>query len=98
MAVNRRLNAIVFAIPAVLIVLILFIHMVFAHDRQRPELDDWFNKLKSGHYKVRLKGQWVDVPDDAVLNEPNRDGRTWVWPVYMLNSVLIRCFIPGPMT
>ena len=25
---------------------------------------DW--ELKDGHYRVRLEGQWIDVPDDAV--------------------------------
>jgi hypothetical protein len=39
---------------------------------------DW--ESKDGHYRVRLEGRWVDVPDDAVITEPNRAGRTMVWP------------------
>ena len=39
---------------------------------------DW--ESKDGHYRVRLWGQWIDVPDDAVITEPNRAGRTMVWP------------------
>lgn len=67
------------------------------------------------HYKVRiptdfdqyqkaLKGQqvptvWVDVPDEALVNEPNEDGQTLVWPMYLQwNAPKVRCFMPGPET
>jgi hypothetical protein len=40
---------------------------------------DW--ESKDGHYRVRLDGEWIDVPDDAVITEPNRAGRTMVWPL-----------------
>ena len=30
---------------------------------------DW--ESKSGHYRVRIDNEWVDVPDDAVITEPN---------------------------
>ena len=36
---------------------------------------------KDGHYRVRIEGDWVDVPEDAVITEPNRVGRTMVWPI-----------------
>lgn len=62
---------------------------------------DW--ESKDGRYRVRLEGEWWDVPEDAVITEPNRAGRTMVWPVYKraLGGVLsidIRCFMPGSMT
>jgi hypothetical protein len=58
---------------------------------------DWDSK--DGHYRVRLEGAWIDVPDDAVITEPNLFGRTMVWPVrYEGNGVMIRCFMPGSMT
>ena len=62
---------------------------------------DW--EAKDGHYRVRIEGQWWDVPDEAVITEPNRAGRTMVWPVYFravdtLLRVEIRCFMPGTMT
>jgi hypothetical protein len=96
---------------------------VYAHDRNRPDLDGWFmtlqNKTKSpccdgsdamrlddvdweskdGHYRVRLEGEWVDVPDDAVIERSNLSGQTMVWPFRRdgkLNQ--IRCFMPGSMT
>ena len=57
---------------------------------------DW--ESKEGHYRVRLEGQWIDVPDDAVITEPNRAGRTMVWPVKGAVGISIRCFLPGSMT
>lgn len=61
---------------------------------------DW--ESKDGHYRVRLEGEWVDVPDTAVVKTPNLDGRTIVWPIpiYQYGSPhpVIRCFMPGSMT
>lgn len=62
---------------------------------------DW--EVKDGRYRVRVERQWIDVPDEAVIKEPNRAGLTMVWPVYYRSMgaparVEIRCFIPGSMT
>ena len=69
---------------------------------------DW--ESKDGHYRVRVPrygyligGQqqelvWVDVPEEAVITEPNRVGRTMVWPIYGYLGLTIRCFMPGSMT
>ena len=57
---------------------------------------DW--ESKDGHYRVRLWGQWIEVPDDAVITEPNRAGRTMVWPMWGPVGISIRCFLPGSMT
>lgn len=68
---------------------------------------DW--ESKEGHYRVRIPKdaggtdlEWVDVPDDALITEPNRAGRTMVWPVYSPTNygvyIVIRCFMPGSMT
>jgi hypothetical protein len=63
---------------------------------------DW--ESKNGHYRVRVPkaansdaAVWVDVPDDAVITEPNKAGRTMVWPFYSDQRVWIRCFIPGSL-
>jgi len=42
------------------------------------------------------------VPDDAVITEPNRAGRTMVWPYTAVRGTdpprtEIRCFMPGSM-
>jgi hypothetical protein len=57
---------------------------------------DW--ESKGGHYRVRIDGDWYDVPEDAVITEPNRVGRTMVWPIRGYQGLSIRCFIPGSMT
>ena len=57
---------------------------------------DW--DTKDGHYRVRLEGDWVDVPEDAVVAGPNRAGRTVVWLYYIDGHPQVRCFIPGTMT
>ena len=57
---------------------------------------DWDSR--DGHYRVRLEGEWMVVPDDAVITEPNRVGRTMVWPMRGPLGVSIRCFMPGSMT
>ncbi|MHC2333992.1 hypothetical protein [Bradyrhizobium sp. USDA 4454] len=57
---------------------------------------DW--ESKDGHYRVRLEGTWIDVPDEAVVTEPNRAGRAMVWPIKSYMGVTIRCFMPGSMT
>ena len=62
---------------------------------------DW--KTEGDHYLVRIEGAWFDVPDQAVIREPNLAGRTMVWPTYYWGPegglrVDIRCFMPGSMT
>ncbi len=61
---------------------------------------DW--ESRDGHYRVRIENQWWDVPDEAVITEPNRAGRTMVWPIYRRwpshTTIDIRCFMPGSMT
>jgi hypothetical protein len=72
---------------------------------------DWDSK--DGHYRVRLpttidysdpehptqEFKWIDVPEDALVTVPNLFGRTMVWPARPGNgTVVVRCFMPGPMT
>jgi len=57
---------------------------------------DW--ETSGGHYRVRIDGEWIDVPDEAVITEPNRIGRTMVWPIRGYLGLTIRCFMPGSMT
>jgi hypothetical protein len=48
------------------------------------------------HYRVRLHGQWIDVPDNALITEPNKYGQAVVWPYKdSIGDTKIRCFIPG---
>ncbi len=58
---------------------------------------DW--ESNKGHYRVRINNQWVDVPNEAVITEPNRVGRAMVWPIIDgVGGLYIRCFMPGSMT
>ena len=67
---------------------------------------DW--QSAGGRYRVRVPISnddadkntliWIDVPDDAVITEPNRAGRTMVWPIWGYQGPTIRCFMPGSMT
>lgn len=62
---------------------------------------DWVGKKGPDglwHYQVRLGGKWVDVPDDAVVDGPNRAGRTIVWTYTLYGEVYVRCFMPGSMS
>ena len=55
---------------------------------------DW--DREGGHYRVRLHGEWIDVPDIAVVTGPNRYGPAVVWPYMDENGkAYIRCFLPG---
>jgi hypothetical protein len=55
---------------------------------------DW--DTKDGRYRVRLHGEWVVVPDSALVTEPNKYGPAVVWPYSDAEGVTqIRCFMPG---
>lgn len=67
---------------------------------------DW--TTQGGRYRVRVPRSndpadkddmvWLDVPEDAVIAEPNRAGKTMVWPIWGYQGPSIRCFMPGSMT
>jgi hypothetical protein len=55
---------------------------------------DW--NTQDGHYRVRIYGPWLVVPDDAVVTEPNRFGPAVVWPYNdRYGDTQIRCFMCG---
>jgi len=58
---------------------------------------DW--DTQDGHYRVRIQGEWIVVPDAAVVTEPNRFGPAVVWPYNdRYGNIQIRCFMPGAGT
>ena len=63
-------------------------------DGVKVEDVDW--DTLEGRYRVRLHGQWIFVPEAALVTEPNRFGPAVVWP-YMDSegATQIRCFLPG---
>src|SRR6266567_2610126 len=65
---------------------------------EAKRLDDVDWETKDGHYRVRIEGLWIDVPDGAIIDSPNLAGPTMVWPYYVNGELHgIRCFIPGTM-
>ena len=55
---------------------------------------DW--DTQNGRYRVRLYGEWILVPESAVVTEPNRFGPAVVWPYMDTDGATqIRCFLPG---
>ena len=51
---------------------------------------------KECRYRVRLHGEWVYVPESALVTEPNRFGPAVVWPYMDADGATqIRCFMPG---
>jgi hypothetical protein len=63
-------------------------------DGQSVEDVDW--DTKGGKYWVRLDGQWIEVPSDALVTVPNKFGLAVVWLYKDYEGrTQIRCFIPG---
>ena len=63
-------------------------------DGVRIEDVDW--DTQDGHYRVRLHGKWVVVPEMALVTEPNKFGPAVVWPFLEVSgNVQIRCFMAG---
>ena len=53
------------------------------------------------HYKVMIEQKWINVPDEAVVTDPNKYGPAMVWGSREwygdTGSYHIRCFMPGVM-
>lgn len=50
---------------------------------------------KDGHYRVRADNAWIVVPDEAVVEGPNKAGVAKVWFYTEFASKGVRCFMPG---
>jgi hypothetical protein len=70
-------------------------HCCEAKEAQALDDSDW--DTKDNHYRVRLNGNWYDVPDNSVVKEPNLAGHALLWVnLLQLGGVpTIRCFLPG---
>src|SRR5262249_55662047 len=63
-------------------------------DGQTVEDVDWDSK--DGKYRVRLDGQWIEVPPDALVTVSNKYGLPVVWPYKDYEGkTQIRFFTPG---
>lgn len=66
--------------------------------RVRVPAQQWLPSKEQPTPPAGLDMIWVDVEDAAVITEPNRAGRTMVWPIWGYGGLTIRCFMPGSMT
>jgi hypothetical protein len=58
---------------------------------------DW-DASTDGRYRVKINGEWIDVPPGAVVLDGNRYGQTLVWGYPSISGqppFIIRCFLPG---
>lgn len=67
-------------------------------DGWKPEAIEY--DIAADHYRVRIDGEWHEVPADAVLDGPNKFGFpvVWYYRTYLngeKSMVYIRCFLPG---
>jgi hypothetical protein len=66
-------------------------------------LDESEWDIKDNHYRVFVQGEWIVVPDDALILGPNKFGKAIVWLQDYADLASgeiqpitrIRCFIPG---
>ncbi len=46
-------------------------------------------------YRVKVQGQWLDVPERALITGPNLLGYARAWLYWENGQPRVRCFIPG---
>lgn len=63
---------------------------------------EWKRSDKPGFpFQVVIDGEWRDVPENSVVQGPNKVGYAMVWPVYAYRAdgklyfSGMRCFLPG---
>jgi len=52
--------------------------------------------VRNGAYWVPIEGEWMEVPDRAVIHGArNPVGQGVVWYVHQRDSIVISCFVPA---
>ncbi len=59
-------------------------------------IEDW--ETKDNRYRVKFRGQWFDVPDEAIVEDQNKAGDALLWMNKGFSGFSVRCFMPGSMT
>jgi hypothetical protein len=71
-------------------------------DGLRPQSIDW--DTAANHYRIKVGGRWIAVPDSAVINGPNRLGYAVAWLEHDWDidtgemTMRVRCFLPGALS
>jgi hypothetical protein len=93
----------VLATMRTVLIVLLLCTPALAHDPEHPELNAWFDSLRSS------KGPCCSFADGFAVNDVDWEskdghyrvrlqaGRTMVWPMRFNGETFIRCFIPGSM-
>lgn len=68
-------------------------HVPCCDEADGEEVEGW--STDGGVYRVKVKGEWLDVPDSALLDIPNRLGFARAWIFYQDGQARVRCFLPG---
>ena len=68
---------------------------VCCHNFDGISLEEAEWRIGSNGYQAYANGKWIDVPEDALVSEPNRLGRAHLW---LRPDGTVRCFMPGSMT
>jgi hypothetical protein len=55
------------------------------------------NKTIDNAKIYRLTTEWLEVPDEVVIKEPNQFGRAVAWYVFQNGRLQVRCFAPGSL-
>ena len=63
------------------------------HYRVKIPVND--NAYERARHSEEVETMWVNVPDDAVIDDPNEEGTALVWPTYGYLGATLRCFMPG---
>ena len=58
---------------------------------------DWKIADDGSHYVARFEGEWIDIPNDALVTEKNRVGKAMLWVYRGISGPYVRCFMPGTL-
>jgi len=61
-------------------------------------LDELQWRSKRDGYEVFIEGEWIEVPPQAIVPVPNKDGRALVWLYHFDGKPVVRCFMPGMLS
>lgn len=60
------------------------------------QIDQW--ETRGGKYRVKFRGEWFDVPEDSIVDGPNKGGDALLWMSKGYEGMKVRCFMPGALT
>lgn len=61
-------------------------------------IEDWDTAGPGGSYRVRFRGAWFNVPENAIVDGPNKAGDALLWMNKGWGGLSVRCFMPGSLT